>query len=139
MPPKPGAISPSEAWARIAEVATPLAPEPIPVGRAAGRWAAEDLRAQLSLPQDTNSAMDGFAVRSAESPYAAAPIAGESRAGAPFDGEAPDGAVVRIATGAALPAGFDAAVPIELAEIDEAAGTVTLPLAAAGRPHPPCR
>lgn len=132
VPPKPGAIDPREAWRRLAEVAQPLPVELVPVAQAAGRWTASDLHAQLSLPSATNSAMDGFAVRSAESPYSAAPIAGESRAGAPFSGAAEAGAVIRIATGAALPEAFDAIVPVELAEVDEAAGTVQLPAARAG-------
>jgi molybdopterin molybdotransferase len=132
LPPRPGAIDPREAWARIAERAAGLPAEDVPVGQAAGRWVAADVHAGISLPQDTNSAMDGFAVRAAQLPASAAPIAGESRAGAPFDGDAPPGTVVRIATGAALPDGFDAVVPIELAEVDEAAGLVALPAAKAG-------
>ncbi|MFT4036332.1 MAG: molybdopterin molybdotransferase MoeA [Patulibacter sp.] len=132
VPPKPGAIDPRTAWARIAAVTAPLPAESLPLSAAAGRWTAGDLHARLSLPHDTNSAMDGFAVRACESPYAAAPIAGESRAGAPFDGQAPAGAVLRIATGAALPEPFDAVVPIELADVDELAGTVHLPAAKPG-------
>ncbi|MBO9533205.1 MAG: molybdopterin molybdotransferase MoeA [Solirubrobacteraceae bacterium] len=132
VPPKPGAIAPAEAWARIAAIARPLPAERVPVSRAAGRWVAEDLHARLSLPHDTNSAMDGFAVRADDVPATAAPIAGESRAGAPFTGDAPAGAVIRIATGGALPSTFDAIVPIELAEVDEAAQTVALPAARLG-------
>lgn len=132
VPPKPGAIDPREAWRRIEAAARPLPAETVPVADAAGRWLAQAAVAQLSLPMDTNSAMDGFAVRSAELPAAAAPIAGESRAGVPYEGTAPRGAVVRIATGAALPEGFDAVVPIELAQVDEARGTVQLPTAKVG-------
>ncbi len=133
VPPKPGAIDPREAWRRIEAAVGPLPAERVPVAQAAGRWLAETAVAQLSLPMDTNSAMDGFAVRSAELPALAAPIAGESRAGVPFDGTAPAGAVVRIATGAALPEGFDAVVPIELAEVNESQATVQLPAAKVGR------
>ncbi len=132
VPPKPGAIDPREAWRRIGEALTALPAEDVPVSDAAGRWLAEDAVAQLSLPMDTNSAMDGFAVRAADMPASAAPIAGESRAGAPFVGAAPAGAVIRIATGAALPDDFDAVIPIELAEVDEGTGTVQLPDARLG-------
>ncbi|MEH3053506.1 MAG: molybdopterin molybdotransferase MoeA [Patulibacter minatonensis] len=132
VPPKPGAIDPRDAWARIAAEVEPLDAELVPVAQAAGRWAASDLLAALSLPHDTNSAMDGFVGRAAELPLAAAPIVGESRAGVPFEGEVPAGSVVRIATGAALPAGLDAVVPIELAEVDEAAQTARLPAANVG-------
>lgn len=132
IPPKPGAIDPRDAWARIAAAIAALPAEPVPVARAAGRWLAEDAIGAISLPMDTNSAMDGFAVRAADLPAGAAPIVGESRAGAPFDGAVPAGAVIRIATGAALPEALDAVVPIELAEVDEAAGVVRLPAAKIG-------
>lgn len=132
IPPKPGAIDPREAWARIASAVAPLPAERVAVAAAAGRWLAEDAVAAISLPMDTNSAMDGFAARAAELPAAAARIVGESRAGAPYDGAIPPGAAIRIATGAALPEALDAVVPIELAEVDEAGGVVRLPAAKLG-------
>lgn len=132
VPPKAGAIDPILAWQRIAEAATALPEEPVPVAQAAGRRLAQDAVAALSLPMDTNSAMDGFAVRAKDLPLTAAAIVGESRAGAPFDGAIPAGSAIRIATGAALPDELDTVVPIELAAVDEEAGTVALPVATAG-------
>jgi molybdopterin molybdotransferase len=132
LPPKPGAIDPRAAWEQISGVCHPLAPEPVAVGDAAGRWLARDAVAAIALPMETNSAMDGFAVRADAVPCDAAVIVGESRAGVPFAGVATPGSVIRIATGAAVPDGFDAVVPIELAHVDDAQGTVQLPSARRG-------
>lgn len=129
--PKPGAITPALALERILAAATPLPAEPVAITSAAGRVLADEACAVLSLPLETNSAMDGFAVRAADGPWTAAPIVGESRAGHPFASELPAGAVIRIATGAPLPAGADAVVPVELAE--ESAAGVALPAAERGR------
>ncbi len=128
----PGALAPHEAWAQLAPWCTPLPAERVALAQAAGRTLAETVRAPHALPREDNSAMDGFAVRSANGAYQRAAIAGESRAGHPFRGPAGNGAVVRIATGGAMPAGFDAVIPVEQAT---AAGEehVTLPAAPAGQ------
>lgn len=107
------AVSPPDAWSAIAARCAPLEPESVPIGQAHGRVLSEPVIATVSLPLETNSAMDGFAVRAAEGPHTAAEIVGESRAGVPFTADAPAGAVVRIATGGALPPSFDAVVKIE--------------------------
>ncbi len=107
----------------VAEVLTACAPldsELVELEQALGRTLAGDARSALSLPPFANSAMDGFAVRAADT--ASAPVTltvcGEARAGAPFGGELIPGAAVRIATGAPLPAGADAVVRVEQTEID---------------------
>jgi molybdopterin molybdotransferase len=65
--------------------------------------------AQRDQPPFANSAMDGWAVRSADTPGALT-IIGESAAGHGFEGVLAAGQAVRIFTGAALPAGADAVV-----------------------------
>lgn len=125
------AVDPVVAWARVAEHCRPLAPEPVALADAHGRTLAAPVQATVALPRETNSAMDGFAVRAADGPHVAAPLVGESRAGAAYGGVLTAGAVVRISTGATLPAGADAVVRVEDATI--AGERVSLPLVEPGR------
>ena len=90
----------------------PLAAEPVPVGEAARRVAAVDVRARVDLPPFASSAMDGFAVRSADLPGALR-IVGESAAGRPYEEQIEHGCAVVISTGAVVPADADAVVPVE--------------------------
>jgi molybdopterin molybdotransferase len=102
-----------EAQERILAVARPLAAELVPIASAAGRVVAEDGRAQVDLPPFASSAMDGFAVRSADLP-GTLEIVGESAAGSPYEGRLEPGATVAISTGAVVPDGADAVVPVEV-------------------------
>jgi molybdopterin molybdotransferase len=102
-----------EAQGRVIAVAGPLPAELVPIVAAAGRVAAEDLRAQVDLPPFASSAMDGFAVRSVDLP-ATLEIAGESAAGSPHEGRLDRGTAVAISTGAVVPDGADAVVPVEV-------------------------
>jgi molybdopterin molybdotransferase len=106
-----------EARATLLAATHPLAPVDVPVPDALGLVLVEDVVAAHDVPAFANSAMDGFAVRSGPSGRRLA-IAGESRAGTPFTGEVSEGEAVRISTGAALPAGADAVLQIELIEVD---------------------
>ncbi len=85
--------------------------------RAQGRVLAEDVHSDVDLPPFEKSAMDGFAVHSADFEGAAGPIelecVGESRAGVPFSGKVSRGTCTEIYTGAELPNGCDAVVMIE--------------------------
>ena len=94
------------------KAARPLPAENVPIAAAAGRVTAEDVRARVDLPPFASSAMDGFAVRAADLPGTLR-IAGESAAGRPFDTQVEPGCAVVISTGAVVPAGADAVVPIE--------------------------
>jgi molybdopterin molybdotransferase len=98
----------------------PLPPRPVPLPRASALVLAEDLGAPADLPRFASSAMDGFALRAADT--APAPVRlhvlGRALAGRPFLGEVASGAAVAIATGAAMPTGADAVVPVEMAELD---------------------
>ena len=104
-------ISVDEARERILARVRPLAAEPVPTEDALGRVLAEDVVSDLELPPFASSAMDGFAV--VAGPAAELTIAGESQAGLPFEGELRRGQAVRISTGAVIPPGADAVIPIE--------------------------
>jgi molybdopterin molybdotransferase len=83
---------------------------------AAGRVLAEArITAPLDVPPFANSAMDGFALRAADVP-GELPVIGEVAAGAGVLPSVAAGSAVRIMTGAPLPPGVDAVVPIEDAE-----------------------
>src|SRR5262249_32863905 len=86
---------------------------------AQGLVCAEDVRAVAPLPAFDNSAMDGYAVRaedvagaSVESPVVL-PVDGDVAAGAPAAHSVSGGRCVRIMTGAPMPGGADAVVPVE--------------------------
>ena len=118
-----------EARARmLAEVAA-LPAEPVAIEASVGRVLAEDVRAVRDQPPFAASAMDGWAVRAADTPGSLR-IVGESAAGHGYPGQVGAGEAVRIFTGAALPAGCDAMVIQEDATRD--AATVTVPAVEAG-------
>lgn len=84
------------------------------------RVLAETVVSAIDVPPFTNSAMDGYAVRSADCTGGDCRLAviGNCFAGAPFDGEVGPGQCVRIMTGAMLPAGADAVIMQERVERD---------------------
>jgi molybdopterin molybdotransferase len=98
-----------EAAALITRVATPVGTEKVPLSEARGRVLAAAVHAELPCPAADVSAMDGYAVRETDLAVlpAVLPVAGGAFAGTPFDGRLPDGACLRIFTGAPLPAGAD--------------------------------
>jgi molybdopterin molybdotransferase len=92
--------------------ALPLEAEDVPVTRAAGRVAAEQALARTDLPPFDSSAMDGFAVRAADTPGLLT-VVGHSAAGKPELRELQAGEAIVISTGAVVPDGADAVVPVE--------------------------
>jgi molybdopterin molybdotransferase len=116
-------LSIEAARAEVVSRCAPLAAEPVAVEDARGRVLAGDLLAVADVPGFDNSAMDGFAVRS-DASSGELRIVDESRAGSPASRTLGAGEAIRISTGAALPAGADAVVPVELAR--EAGGRVAL-------------
>jgi molybdopterin molybdotransferase len=98
-----------EARARMLAEIGPLPAETVGLGDCIGRVLAEEVLATRDQPPFAASAMDGWAVRSADTPGELA-IIGESAAGHGFEGVVGEGQSVRIFTGAALPAGCDAVV-----------------------------
>jgi molybdopterin molybdotransferase len=85
---------------------------------AQGLYLAEDVRADRDYPAFEKSLMDGFAVRGAdvEANKLELKLVGEIRAGQAGDRSVRTGEAIAIMTGAPLPAGADAVVPIEFVE-----------------------
>lgn len=101
----------AEALARIFALVSPLPAETVLLFRAHGRVLAEDMVARRAQPPFDGSAMDGYALRSADAiPGASLKIVGQSAAGHGFSGSVGAGEAVRIFTGAPLPAGTDRVV-----------------------------
>ncbi len=116
-------ITIEEALGRILSLADVLPAEEKRLIDALGQVLDEDIASSFDIPPLDNTAMDGYAVRSADT-IGAAPerpvqlrVIGEVAAGYRFDGEVSSGAAVRIMTGAPVPVGADAIVPFE--ETDE--------------------
>ncbi|ATB32719.1 gephyrin-like molybdotransferase Glp [Melittangium boletus] len=126
-----------EARARTLALVRPLPTEWVRWEDALGRALAEDVLAQRTLPPWDNSAMDGFAVRSAD---LAAPPPIRLRVGETiFAGQTPrqevhPGTCARIMTGAPLPPGADAVVMRERTRPGPDSGTVDI-LEAVGAGH----
>ncbi len=103
-----------------------LPPEATPLLEADGRVLAEDVVARDSVPPFRNSAMDGFAVRAADTVGATwsapvvLPVAAHVAAGQAVTPDLAPGQAIRIMTGAPLPGGADAVVRFE--ETDEGTG-----------------
>ncbi|HZB68169.1 MAG TPA: gephyrin-like molybdotransferase Glp [Ornithinibacter sp.] len=108
--------------AAVLRLVRPLSPRCLPVGRALGLVLAEDVVAAVDLPGADNSAMDGYAVRAAELTGAASqspvllPVDGDIAAGDSRRHVLSPGHAMRIMTGAPLPDGADAVVPVELTD-----------------------
>src|SRR5262247_217701 len=102
----------AEALSRVLADAEPLAAEPTPLAEAHGRVLAGDVAALRTQPPADVSAMDGYAVRSAD--VARVPVklklVGEVAAGHPFRGTVGTGEAARIFTGGELPPGTDTIV-----------------------------
>ncbi len=121
-----GLISVDEARERVLSKIDPLPPLALPLTDAYGCVVVEDQIARVDLPEFPSSGMDGFAVRAADLEGAGPDSPTELKVvGRAMIGQRPDatvgaGEAVKIATGAPIPAGADAIVPIENAEEDGA-------------------
>lgn len=112
-------LSVDEARARILSHFEPLGTETLPLAECARRVLATDIAARNDLPSFDNSAMDGFAVIAADLAEAApaSPRTLKVIADIPA-GTSPDvtlfpGQAARIMTGAPMPKGADAVIPVE--------------------------
>jgi molybdopterin molybdotransferase len=102
----------------IRELLAPVCERPleiVPIGLAADRVTAVEVRSPIDLPTFRNSQMDGFAVHAADLAVipAVLPVRGEIAAGAIDPLALPVGSAIAIMTGAPVPPGADAVVPIE--------------------------
>src|ERR1700688_2429725 len=116
-------MSVDEAVGIIAARVTPVGEvETVSLTEADGRILASDISAPLPLPPFTNSAVDGYAVRSGDLPpqeEAAFPVTGRVQAGASAQEPARPGHAIRIFTGAPMPDGADTVFMQEDVRLDE--------------------
>ncbi|HVS84427.1 MAG TPA: gephyrin-like molybdotransferase Glp [Gaiellaceae bacterium] len=113
-----------EAQRQILDRVRPLEAEDVPVAESAGRVAAEDVRARVDLPPFPSSAMDGFAVRSTDTP-GTLPVVFRVAAGRPAERPLADGEAMGISTGGVVPEGADAVVPLEI--VVEGGNSIEIP------------
>jgi len=106
-----------------------LGSEEVPLEAALGRILAQPVTATRDQPPFAASAMDGYALRSADTPGLLTVI-GESAAGHGFAGRCEAGTAVRISTGAALPDGADGIVIQE--DVRREGNRIEVPHIAAG-------
>jgi molybdopterin molybdotransferase len=111
-------LSLEEAQRRILDRVVPLPAEPVELTEAAGRILAEAASASVDLPPFDASAMDGFAVRSEDTP-GRLPVVERIAAGRPASRPLGAGEAMGIATGAAVPEGVDAVIPLEYVVEDD--------------------
>ena len=103
----------------LARIGAPLASELVPLTRALGRVLSEDFAAPFDVPPADNSAVDGYAMGSAEIPARGTRellVVGDLAAGSVFDRALTAGQALRIMTGAPMPAGADTVYPQEVVE-----------------------
>lgn len=107
-----------EAVAHVLAGCHPLPPRTVPLAAAAGLVLAGDVVATEAVPPFANTAMDGYAVRAADTAGAPVvlPVVAEVAAGHPAARPLGPGEAMRIFTGAPLPEGADAVVPVERTE-----------------------
>jgi len=106
-----------EARRLVLDRVVPLEAEPVALKDALGRVLAEPVTSADAVPGFDNSAMDGYAVRAADTAGADGgarlPVVDESRAGHPAQRRLAEGEAVAISTGAMVPEGADAVVRVE--------------------------
>ncbi len=112
-------LSVAEALERLLKTLPVTVIESAALAEAAGRVLAEDIVADIDSPRFANSSVDGFAVRVADLAGATEEnpkvlnVVGDIPAGKFFEATLKGGQAVRIMTGAALPPGADAVIPVE--------------------------
>ena len=108
----PELLTREDALARVLDRVRPLGSERVAIQAAAARFVAEDVRASVDLPPFASSAMDGFAVRAADTP-GRLPVVARIAAGVPALRRLEPGEAMAIATGGLVPEGADSVIPIE--------------------------
>ena len=126
-------LSVQEAQERILQTIQPIGQTTVPLDHAAHRILAQDIRATTDLPSFDNSSMDGFAIRSSDTSNSLVTmrVVADIPAGAtltPGLYRLAPGEAMRIMTGAPLPDGADAVIPVEETDFNNRG---------AGSPAPP--
>ena len=119
-------LSLDAAQALVLERARPLPTELVWLDDASGRVLAEPARTAVDLPPFRSSAMDGYAVRSVDTP-GTLPVVFRIAAGTPAARALEAGEAMGIATGGVVPDGADAVIPIE--RVVEKDNSVEVPVA----------
>jgi molybdenum cofactor synthesis domain-containing protein len=107
----------------ILDSVSPLAPQPTVLREASGLVLGQDVFATEPVPPFANTAMDGYAVRAADTPGRLR-VVGELAAGAAPSTPVGSGEAIRIMTGAPMPEGADAIVMVERTRLDGDDGVV---------------
>jgi molybdopterin molybdotransferase len=119
-------ITPDAARELILAEVLPTTAEPVPLSDCLGRVTAAEVASAVALQPFDNSAMDGYALRAADTagdgPFQPLRLVGEARAGHPAAVAAGPGEATWISTGAMVPEGADAVLPVE--EAREEGGAV---------------
>lgn len=105
-------LHPDEARRIVLEHVRPLEPLRVPLTEAGDRVLAEPLIADVDLPPFRASTMDGYAVIH-DDPQTAREVIGQQLAGGEASGKLRSGTAIKIMTGAPVPDGADAVVPVE--------------------------
>lgn len=124
-------LHPDEARRIVLEHVRPLDPLRVPLAEAGDRVLAEPLVADVDLPPFRASTMDGYAVIH-DDPQVAREIIGQHLAGGELDGVVRTGTAIKIMTGAPVPEGADAVVPVENTVLDGNQVEIRQPIVRAG-------
>jgi molybdopterin molybdotransferase len=110
-----GPLAPEAARELVLREVVPLGAETVRLEDCLGRVTAAEVRSAISLQPFDNSAMDGYALRAADTggDQPRLRLVGESRAGHPPEVAVGEGEAIWISTGAMVPAGADAVLPVE--------------------------
>ena len=108
-------ITPEEAWRRLEPNLAPLASTLVPRRLSWRRVLAADLEADIDVPSQDVSAMDGYAVGPGPTATRLS-VVGTLAAGDRPGFELTPGTAVRIMTGAPVPQGADRVIPVELTD-----------------------
>jgi molybdopterin molybdotransferase len=108
-------LAPEVARERVLAEVVPLDAETVRLEDCLGRVTAAEVKSAISLQPFDNSAMDGYALRAAdtEGDQRRLRLVGESRAGHPAEVAVGEGEAIWISTGAMVPEGADAVIPVE--------------------------
>lgn len=122
-------LSVRAAQERILQKIHPVGQTSVPLDRAARRVLSEDTRAATDLPPFDNSAMDGFAVHSQDTSASRVTlrVVADIAAGAAPTSSLAAGEAARIMTGAPLPPGADAVIPVEETDFIERGANIPAP------------
>jgi molybdopterin molybdotransferase len=114
-------LSVSEAQERILQKLQPVGQTNVPLDQAARRVLAADIRAATDLPLFDNSSMDGFAIRASDTSASGVTlrVVADIAAGSSSERTLVPGEAARIMTGAPVPAGADAVIPVEETDFAE--------------------